>query len=484
MPLPVYRTQVSCWGKKMALELTGKTITDPLYGNINLTKIESRLVSTPVFQRLHNIRQLGLGHLVFPSAGYSRFAHSVGACHNADRILTAIEANSEHKIFTDIERQAFRIAALFHDLGHYPFSHTTEHAVKRFFREGIYSTPDDKQGVLDIAVSPSAAPTYLDHEDTGQLIFLDDPEISEIFEEDAMMSKSDVTASFLDENLSTIISSDLDCDRLDYLKRTSIHSGAPYGAVDVDFIISKATIDGDGRFCFDRKAVRAADHLLVSRFYDFMQIPYHKTVAALEWSLEESVIFLLRIGVLKLSEAEMKAKLLSSEWADFDDGAMINLMRASLTEISDPVALDHLNAVLKRRPAKMVYSWECLVDYGNNEQETLEKLLNYKIDSISKEMGIDRRRFTIWKAPFKLSKAGPILQGSPADRDYSEEEQQQLIHVLEKGKTKSIPLIDMNNTLSHNLAKLRFRVLRVYYLPSATDNVTIKHELRTAFESI
>ena len=63
-----------------------KSITDPLYGYVGLSELEADVVSSAIFQRLHNIRQLGLAHLVFPSAGYSRFAHSIGACHNAGRI--------------------------------------------------------------------------------------------------------------------------------------------------------------------------------------------------------------------------------------------------------------------------------------------------------------------------------------------------------------------------------------------------------------
>ena len=468
----------------MALRLTGKTITDPLYGNINLTEVESRLVSTKVFQRLHNIRQLGLGHLVFPSAGYSRFSHSIGACHNADRILTAIESNQSSVEFSDRARQAFRIAALFHDLGHYPFSHTTEHAIKRYFRGGIYSETNGAQGVLEIVKDEMNAPNYLDHEDTGKLIFLEDPEIDEIFKLSKDISKDDVNEAYLDENLSTIISSDLDCDRLDYLKRTSLHSGAPYAAVDVEFIISKSTVDAEGRFCFDRKAARAADHLLVSRFYDFMQIPYHKTVAALEWSLEEAVIYLLREGICNLSEYDMRGMLADGRWAQFDDGHMVELMRqASTNALSDEVAGDHLSAVLERRPAKMVYNWERLTDAGNSELEAKEKLLRYQINDLCEKKGIDPRRFHIWKAPFKLSKAGPILQGSPSDRDYSDEEQQQLIHILEKGAEKSAPLIDLQNCVAHHLSQLRYRVLRIYYLPRKSDKIDIKRELREYFSS-
>lgn len=464
----------------MSLDLSGKTIADPLYGNIYLTEIESRIVSTRAFQRLHNVRQLGLGHLVFPSAGYSRFSHSVGACFNADRILTAIENNCTGKRFKNEQRQGFRIAALLHDLGHYPFSHTTEHAVKRFYRDGIYkSCIDTRQVELPIADVVSRIPTYLDHEDVGQLVFRDDPEIKRIFDTTTGFSQDDITNVFLDENLSTIISSDLDCDRLDYLKRTSLHSGAPYGAVDVDFIISKSTIDADGKFCFDRKASRATDHLLVSRFYDFMQIPYQKTVASLEWSLEESVIHLLREGRISLSEENVTRMLAEGAWSDFDDGFIIHKMREAVAgDTRDEVGLDHIRAVLNRQPAKMVYNWECLVEYGNNEQEVRENLLDLKIDQICERIGCERDRFFIWKAPFKLSKAGPILQGSPEDRDYSDEEQQQLIHILEKGKSRSVPLIDLKNCVSHHLAKLRYKVLRVYYLPHAKDKSNIKTILR------
>jgi uncharacterized protein len=110
-----------------------KSITDPLYGYIGLSELEADVVSTAVFQRLHNVRQLGLAHLVFPSAGYSRFAHSVGACHNAGRILDAIQLNAPSSAARGKKKQAYRLAALLHDIGHYPFSHATEHAIQSFY---------------------------------------------------------------------------------------------------------------------------------------------------------------------------------------------------------------------------------------------------------------------------------------------------------------------------------------------------------------
>lgn len=461
----------------MSLSLNGKTITDPLYGNIHLTEIESKIVSSRAFQRLHNVRQLGLGHLVFPSAGYSRFAHSIGACFNADRILTAITANSGQE-FTDRERQAVRVAALVHDLGHYPFSHTTEHAIKRFYRDEIYKTSDSSQQELAIVGPLQPATSFLDHEDTGKMIFLEDKDIHQAFKSSREIEKDDVQLAFVDEKLSTIISSDLDCDRLDYLRRTSLHSGAPYGAVDVDFIISKATVDANGRFCFDRKAQRAADHLLVSRFYDFMQIPYQKTVAALEWSLEESVVYILKSRRVDLSEPGIRSLIASYQWQDFDDGYLTSVMRTARQECENEIYRDHLSAVLDRKPAKMVYSWEVLSDIKCTEATSRETLLQYKIRDAASKLGLDEGRFKIWKAPFKLSKAGPILQGSPSDRDYSEEEAQQLIHILLKDHEASVPLIDLDSTVSHHLSTLRYRTLRVYYLPSSHDRPDIKRLIK------
>ena len=390
-------------------------------------------------------------------------------------------------MFEGKERQSFRIAALFHDLGHYPFSHTTEHAVKRFYRDGLYkaATDDQRQAVFPIkGLEPAPiSPKYLGHEDVGKLVFLEDSEIDSAFSECILgTSKRDVEEVYLDARLSTIISSDLDCDRMDYLKRTSLHSGAPYGDVDVDFLISKSSVDADGAFCFSHKATRAADHLLMSRFYDFMQIPYHKTVAALEWSLEESVLALLKNGILDLSESGVSTMLSNGTWAYFDDARLLERMRELACQPSlSAIDQDHLQAVLRRKPAKCVYFWEALVPPESNEQPTLEKYLNTKIDNIARERGLDSNRFCVWKAPFKLSKAGPILQRRPgADAETSDEEEQQLIQILGRGNKIARPLIDLNNTVSHHLSKLRYQILRVYYLPAENDTQDLMEELRTA----
>ena len=108
-------------------------ITDPVHGTIELSQLEIDLLSTRSFQRLHNVKQLGLAHLVFPGADYSRLSHSLGVNHITGKILDSLRRNSG-EVIGDQEYQLYRLAGLLHDVGHYPYSHTFENAVSAFYQ--------------------------------------------------------------------------------------------------------------------------------------------------------------------------------------------------------------------------------------------------------------------------------------------------------------------------------------------------------------
>lgn len=98
-----------------------KRIADPVYGTIGLTKLETQVIDTRVFQRLRNVKHLGLAYLVYPAADFSRFAHSLGVCHVTGLLLDALNA-ADANLSVD-ELQKYRLAGLLHDIGHYPLSH-------------------------------------------------------------------------------------------------------------------------------------------------------------------------------------------------------------------------------------------------------------------------------------------------------------------------------------------------------------------------
>src|SRR5215510_6022528 len=103
-----------------------KVIRDPLWNNIRVDPLALRLIDTPAFQRLRYVRQLGLAFLVYPGATHSRFEHALGTYHLARRTLALFEEHEDYHAIGRDECQLIRVAALLHDIGHYPFSHALE----------------------------------------------------------------------------------------------------------------------------------------------------------------------------------------------------------------------------------------------------------------------------------------------------------------------------------------------------------------------
>src|SRR5919204_5408013 len=103
-----------------------KVIRDPLWNNIRVEPLALRLIDTPAFQRLRYVRQLGLAFLVYPGASHSRFEHALGAYHLARRALLLLEERGDLADLGDASCADVRVAALLHDIGHYPFSHALE----------------------------------------------------------------------------------------------------------------------------------------------------------------------------------------------------------------------------------------------------------------------------------------------------------------------------------------------------------------------
>ncbi len=442
-----------------------KTITDSVHGNIALTELEIDIISSKVFQRLHNVRQLGLAHLVFPGAGYSRFAHSIGACHNAGKIIAAIKKNSTAAI-DDTKEQTFRIAALLHDIGHYPYSHAMEHVIESYYTSGKISKIDSQEISL---AGLTKEPPFYDHESLGDHIFDSDDELTNIFKKHEF-DKINVRNIFEPSEYNKmrgIVSSDLDCDRLDYLRRTVHHSGAPYGSVDIDYLIEHATIDGEGRFCFEDKALRAADHLLIARYYDYLQIPFHKTVAALEWSLNTGIEELFSSGKVDCSSKEILKKINEDYWHYFDDQFMQMMFRQLLGEIGTSrndetqIKSDHLRAILYRKPAKVLASSQLTGDLNDDRQKMQVKLVKAGLSAICKKYSIDERRIYIWTVPVKFTK----IESSRLIELFTDDEKLEAVNIYNRVSKESKPLIHMKQSLMIHLSKMQYFGTRVYYLP-------------------
>lgn len=218
-------------------------------------RLLTRLIDTREFQRLRRIRQLGLAYFAYQSAEHSRFTHSLGAMHVATRILNRL---SPSQLITPEARTAVRAAALLHDIGHGPFSHVIE-SILDFHHEQLS---------IEAIISTST-------------------EIGSVLREYSADLPDQVAAiirgDFKPRALGQLISSQLDVDRMDYLLRDSLMTGAKYGTYDIEWVIKSIAIDEENdRLIVTAPGVYAVEAYLQARYYMFRQVYFHRTLRAAE----------------------------------------------------------------------------------------------------------------------------------------------------------------------------------------------------------
>ena len=233
-----------------------KILNDPIYGFITVPHpTVLRLIDHPWFQRLRYIKQLGLGHLVYPGALHTRFHHALGAMHlMGDAIATLRDKG--HAI-TDEEALGARIAILLHDIGHGPFSHALEHSLV----EGI------GHEAVSALVMDALNTEFNGALDLGIRIFRDE---------------------YPKRFLHQLVSGQLDVDRIDYLNRDSFYTGVSEGVIGGERIIKMLQVVDD-KLVVEEKAIYSIEKFLVARRLMYWQVYLHKTVVACELMLVETL---------------------------------------------------------------------------------------------------------------------------------------------------------------------------------------------------
>jgi len=237
-----------------------EVIRDPLWDNITLDGAALSLVDTAAVQRLRYVRQLGHAFLVYPGATHSRFEHALGAYHLTRRALHALEARGTPTLdrVRPEDRVAVTLAALLHDIGHYPFSHALEEA-------GFVS--HEAQGVARLSEG-----------ELGRLLNeLGGPELIEAI--GALMRGRSASP------LQGLISGSLDLDKIDYLCRDSRMCGVPYGMVDVDRLLASLTLVAQSDGGVERleigvleKGASALESLLFAKYQMYRNVYWHHAV--------------------------------------------------------------------------------------------------------------------------------------------------------------------------------------------------------------
>ena len=232
-----------------------EVVRDPLWNNIHLDREALAVVDTPAVQRLRYVRQLGHAFLVYPGATHTRFEHALGTYHLARRALTQL-AESGARI-GPADAQLIRLAALLHDIGHYPFSHALEEA-------GLPA-----------------------HEGLAQRHLSDGPLAAALAElgvsADSLLTLIRGTREAAPhEPLAGLVAGSLDVDKLDYLSRDASMCGVPYGVIDVDRLLASLTLaagrDGRQTIAVHEKGLAALESLLFAKYQMYRNVYWHHAV--------------------------------------------------------------------------------------------------------------------------------------------------------------------------------------------------------------
>ena len=270
-----------------------KIIRDSIHGNIRFDGIFLELLDSPELQRLSSIKQLGLALLVFPGAHHTRLEHSFGSFHMASQISEALDLSNE-------ERQLVKCAALLHDIGHGPFSHTLESILRNSLN--------------------------VDHVDLTQKLITGE---YSIFQEDEkhFSQKSKTVSDILNAHhidmetisamihgdkgtkpyLTLVLNSVIDVDQLDYLLRDAYYTGVAYGMTDTQRFVQTVGIHKD-QLALNRKGVGVIENILMARALMYSSVYYHKTVRIAELMLSRALEMLPELNpfnFFSMTDAEL-----------------------------------------------------------------------------------------------------------------------------------------------------------------------------------
>jgi HD superfamily phosphohydrolase len=294
-------------------------IRDVIHGSVGIEPGELPVIDSRYFQRLRQIKQLGFAEYSFPSATHNRYIHSLGAMETATQAFHTIFGGSKGRtsqratdrlvLFRDAPqaharlRAVIRLAALLHDVGHGPLSHTTEFAMPDVRELGVPVHPESRAQksrkathedytlkiILDSGLTPLLERAGHAHGFTPRHIAgLVDPELE--IRDDFFFEKVDGETVDFRPILQQLISSELDADRMDYLRRDSLHAGVSYGQFDFDWIVGNLTSHVKAGKCYlslQHRALYSFEDFLISRFHMFLMVYFHYKSVVFDQMLQQ-----------------------------------------------------------------------------------------------------------------------------------------------------------------------------------------------------
>jgi hypothetical protein len=326
---------------------TTKIITDPIYQEMSFgsdpefIRTFKQVTDTKAFQRLRRITQLGLASYVFPGATHTRFSHSLGVAYLARTVLLHLKESESPLEITPPKFDSVVLAALLHDIGHGPFSHSFERILKE-----VKGAPKHEEWTCLLISHPSS--------DIGRGLRqrgVDVDSITSVFNNSA--------GGIIDRPLKQIVSSQLDVDRMDYLIRDSHFAGIAVGRFDVNYLIHSLAViehgaNGPATLGINRKGVKAYEGFSVARQLMNRTLYYHHNIQVLEFMMERFLrLVVTHLGDIKGDAASLVPgyfkRVASALQGNFEKQAFMNDAYFDYEQLTEDVVWTMITAAAARR---------------------------------------------------------------------------------------------------------------------------------------
>lgn len=443
---------------------------------------ECRVVDTASFQRLRYIKQLQMGHVTYPNATHTRFMHSLGTLQIMRRVLNVAE---DHEIRLDEdEKENLCLAALLHDVGHYPYSHLLEGVgTVHLLEERVNREPTTEKRKL-------VWTAYPDHVSLGALVVTTQQDVIDaIGGETKAKQVADLFSGREVEKgrLSKLVSSSLDLDRLDYLQRDSNATGLPYGRVDLNYLLNSLRGNSEGDIGVHERAIPAAEHFLLARFFMHRTVYFHRTTVAIEEACRQLLRRLRdggKYGVPSDGEA-IKAMVTSSDLHTFTDSYVDAIIRQAVSD-DDDVINSLASSIQSRNPPKLLKK-VCVLDDRQDDTHrgsVFRGRCFRELVDVADRKGIPLGRFLFCELPVGLEKQVSRFTASEYERASTEEikrgirDESQLVRIFMEGDNSPKSLLEIPYSIIRKLAGHVFRMYRLYFVEGKDDASSPVEELR------
>jgi len=501
-------------------------IYDAVYGYVELDEFEFELVTSPIFQRLHRIKQLGPLHTVFPSAQHSRFSHTIGVFYIVTKMMEHLENRPDEYKYDfrkeEKQKELLKFAALLHDIGHVPLSHVGEEVLKETTEEKLREKfmpktkdktfdPFEQQEIKWWKLFPEkqylGGSTKL-HERLSAEIVLHNEEIDKVLskvwqtKEDCQKAKTKIAQIIVGQDETDVptllLHSELDADRLDYLLRDSFFTGVGYGKVDLDYIISRLVIfrgeDNFADLCVENKGLHTVEHYILSRFFLQTQVIFNRKVRFIDLLFEDVMRYMVKhedkdwclMGLeefrnrIRHEEGDLREDL--HKIYAYTDAQVFSKMRKLHEELDrkgrengmapeEEYINDCVKTIMDGEIDEPVESCQKIINLAEDEdaQQKLENKAKAIAKKLAKECGIYEKRV---KTNFVCQEVMKYKQRVNVGDGEGEEANREAVRIMYKKNSleKIISAAQSNATILKDLADTALVIFNVYYVRSKSES--------------